>query len=242
MKKTRGMQPASAVFIAILLPVAAYGLVVVMTERAFPGTAIPEGREKRGAVAIRDNVTPFQKWGTRQFTYPYLSQNYDKTWYFTQSEAENRKTAFLSGLDAALKQYPSVDVFLLAHSNQYVEWVADLPADRRRHLRLIYNTGCNDLQQGPKWVELGAKAYVGHPGESASPLFHFYFLRRWIRGEKLKDTMDESNRLMKTALARGQVFSLGYLDAERVSQASEAFCYGSGAFRIQDSQVKPKQP
>ena len=42
-----------------------------------------------------------------------------------------------------------VDLFLLAHSNKFIVWVAELPPARRAHLRLVYNTGCGDLPQGP---------------------------------------------------------------------------------------------
>ena len=85
-----------------------------------------------------------------------------------------------------------MDLYLLAHHNHYVNWVAQVPAAARSHLRLVYNTGCRDVRQGPRWLNLGARAYVGHPGESASPVFYFFFLRRWTRGYSLGEAVERS--------------------------------------------------
>jgi hypothetical protein len=229
------MKRMRAAVIATLLPGLAYAVVVVLTERAFWDTSTPPGRERRAALAIRDNVAPFQKWGSKQFTAPYLDKYYGAAWYFTQTDAGDCKPAFLARLGQALGRYPAVDLFLLAHGNQFILWVAELPPQLRRGLRLVYNTGCRDLEQGPAWLDLGAKAYVGHPGDSASPVFYFYFLRRWTRGASLREAVDESNGLMRSALVRAEFSSLGARDAGRVSQESEAFCYGDGGLRLQGS-------
>ncbi len=226
------MKKSTAGAIAVLLPCLAYVAVVVLTERVFWQTAVPLGKERRAALAIRDNVTPFQKWGSKHFTQPYLDRYYDAAWYFTQSDTDDCKQAFLSRLDAALQRYAEVDLYQLAHGNYFVRWVAELPPDRRGRIRLVYNTGCRDLQQGPLWLSLGAKAYVGHPGVSASPVFYVYFLRRWTRGAALQDALDESNGLMRSTLARAAFLSFGKLDAARTYQESEAFCYGKKEIRF----------
>jgi len=230
------MKKSKAVGIAVLLPCLAYAVVVALTEQFFWDTGAPPGKERRAALAIRDNVSPFQKWGSKQFTLPYLDKYYDASWYFTQTRRGDYKDGFLSTLDAALQRYPEVDLFLLAHSNQYIAWVAELPPERRSHIRLVYNTGCRDLRQGSSWLGLGAKAYVGHPGVSASPVFYFFFLRRWIRGSTLHDAVEESNSLMRLNLARVEILSFGNVDAAKVSQASEAFYYGDGQLRFQAGQ------
>ncbi len=229
------MKKSTAAIVALLLPCAAYVGVVALTDRVFWNTAIPAGKERRAAVAIRDNVTPFQKWGSRNFTWSYLRRYYDTAWYFTQSDSDNCKPAFLSCLDKALERYEEVDLFLLSHGNPFVRWVAELPSQRRSHIRLVYNTGCRNLQQGPLWLSLGVKAYVGHPGDSASPVFYVFFLRRWTRGATLQEAMDESNRLMRSTLARAESLSCGRLDAAKVSQESEAFCYGDRELRFTGS-------
>ena len=226
------MKKSTAAIIAVLLPCLAYGAVVALTERIFWNTSIPLGKERRAALAIRDNVTPFQKWGSKSFTWPYLNRYYDATWYFTQSDSRDYKQSFLSCLDDALHRYEQVDLYLLAHENRYLAWVAELPAERRTHLRLVYNTGCGDLQQGPLWLHQGAKAYVGHPGDRASPVFYFYFLRRWTRGYNLRDAVDESNSQMQSALRRAQFLSFGDMDAEKMIQESEAYSYGDSQLRF----------
>jgi len=230
-----GMKKSTALAIAVLLPGLAYAVVVALTESVSWNTAVPAGKERRAAVAIRDNVTPFQKWGSKQFTWRYLDGYYDAARYFTQSDSNNCKQAFLSCLDTALERYAEVDLFFLAHGNYFVDWVSELPPERRGRLRLVYNTGCRDLQQGPLWLSLGAKAYVGHPGVSASPVFYFYFLRRWTRGATLQDAMDESNGLMRSTLARVEFISFGKVDATRTSQDSEAFCYGERGLQFTES-------
>ncbi|MCW3054646.1 MAG: hypothetical protein JWN14_3816 [Chthonomonadales bacterium] len=227
------MNRSLAAVIVLLLPCAAYVAVMSVTEWAHPLSNVPTGREKRAALAIRDNVTPFQKWGTHQFTAPYLDRYYDRVWYFTQARSGDSKGEFLAALNTALERYPEVDLFLLAHSNHYIRWVAEVPPAQRAHLRLIYNTGCYDLTQGADWMQLGAKAYVSHPGESASPVFYFYFLRRWSRGMPLKEAKDDSNDLMSSALKRGEVSSFGKLNAAQIAHESEAFSYGNTTLRIQ---------
>jgi hypothetical protein len=226
------MTRSLAAVVAVLLACLAYVVVVALTERVSYAPTTPTGKTRRAALAIRDNVTPFQKWGSKQFTWPYLDNYYQAAWYFTQSDSDNCKQAFQSCLETALGRYAEVDLYLLAHGNFFVQWVAELPAERRGHLRLVYNTGCHDLPQGPWWLSLGAKAYVGHPGVSASPIFYFYFLRRWTRGATLQDAVEESNGRLRSALARVQLMSLGQVDAARTSQESEAFCYGEKGLRF----------
>ena len=233
------MKKRTAAVIAVLLPCVAYVVVVMLTDRIFSGARVPPGSEHRAALAIRDNVTPFQKWGSRQFTWPYLSASYDATWYFTQTNADSSKEAFLERLQEALERYPEVDLYLLAHHNHYVDWVAQVPAAARSHLRLVYNTGCRNLKQGPRWLNLGAKAYVGHPGESASPVFYVYFLRRWTRGHTLGEAIDESNRLMRLQLARAEVFSFGRMKAAEVFQESAAVGAGKLQLRLDGSEGSP---
>jgi hypothetical protein len=226
------MTTGKAAAVAVVLPCLAYAAVTALTERICTDTAVPSGKERRAARAIRDNVTPFQKWGSRQFTSPYLERYYGAAWYFTQSETDDCKGPFLAALAAALERYADVDLYLLAHHNHLQYWVAELPPGPRTHLRLAYNTGCRDAGQGPAWLKLGARAYVGHPGASASPVFYVYFLRRWTRGAILRDAVDESNSLMQRTLDRAAAVSFGALDADRVGRDSEAFCYGDERLRF----------
>ena len=229
------LKKSTAAIVALLLPCLAYVVVVVLTDRVFWRTAIPAGKERRAAVAICSNpsVTPFQKWGAKQFTWPYLDKYYDTACYCVQSRSDNCKQAFLSCLDAALERHAEVDLFLLAHTNSFFHWVQELPPEHRARLRLVYNSGCHNLEQGPTWLGLGAKAYVGHPGISESPVFYCYFLRRWVQdGAILENAIDESNALMQAALARMELASLGELNAAKTSRETRAFCYGEKRLRF----------
>ncbi len=227
------MKKRNAFLIAIVLTLSAYALVtltvgdgMLRSAYATPGGAL------RGAVAIRDDVTPFQKWGTKVFTWAYLRRNYDAAWYFTQSHENDQKESFLASLDLALQRYPHVDVFLLAHDNRYLNWVATLPAERREHLRFVYNTGCHNQPQGPRWIRLGADAYVGHPGYSLSPFFYYYFLRRWTRGHTIQEATLESNRLMERAFKMWDRLSFGKVNAAHFMRESIASYHGDDQLRI----------
>jgi hypothetical protein len=211
-------------------------VVSVVGEGIFWSTGVPPGKELRAALAIRDDVTPFQKWGSEVFTWRYLSRYYDAAWYFTQSKKGDLETEFVSCLDNALQRYPHVDLFLLAHTNEYINWVAQLPAERRRRLRLIYNTGCHNLPQSPKWLELGAKTYVGHPGISASSVFYYFFLRRWTRGGTVQEAMDASNRLMERTFKQSELISFGRWNAAGLMNESTASCFGDTRLRLEDCQ------
>lgn len=225
------MRKRTAAVIAALLPCVAYVAVAGLTDWIVHTIPMP-GKERRAALAIRDNVTPFQKWGSRQFTWPRLNAGYDAVWYFTQTTADSSREAFLAQLEQALERYPAVDLYLLAHHNNYADWVAQVPAGARSHLRLVYNTGCRNLPQGPTWLKLGARAYVGHPGQSASPVFYFFFLRRWMRGDTLDEAINEANRLLRVELNRAEVLSLGRMDAGKVFKASAAAGVGMLQFRL----------
>ncbi|HNR37251.1 MAG TPA: hypothetical protein PKO36_18905 [Candidatus Hydrogenedentes bacterium] len=224
-----------AAAVATGLALASFALVYTfLGDGILQDGAVPEGREHRAALAIRDDVTPFQKWGTMLFTLRYLTRHYDHAWYFTQSRKDDKKEAFLAALDHALRRYRAVDLFLLAHTNQYVDWVKSLPDDHRRRLRLVYNTGCHNLPQGRHWLDLGAKIYVGHPGESTSPVFYFYFLRRWTHGDSIRKAVEESNILAWRKFRQVEAATFGRLNAESFVRESWASCRGDNHLRVED--------
>lgn len=226
-----------AILVTLVVMVVPFVFVCAWLGNGWPAVGkVPPGRELRAAVAIRDNVTPFQKWGTQVFTWRYLERYYGAAWYFTQAGPgrEDQREAFLACLDRALARYPAVDLYLLAHTNKYVAWVEDLPEEHRRHLRLVYNTGCHNLPQGQRWIGLGAKAYVGHPGESTSSVFYYYFLWRWMRGATIREAADESNALMVNRFRETEALTLGWWTAESLARESWASCRGNGGIRLED--------
>lgn len=186
---------------------------------------IPANRSSIAAIAIRDNVIPFQKFGTRLFTLPYLEKCYGRVCYFTQEGKYDKKNAFVDSLNVLLEQYPVVDIYLLAHANTYHRWVEEVPEELRKNIRLVYNTGCAGSDQCANWLSLGAKTYVGHPGKkSISPVFYFFFLRRWAAGERLDKALAESNERMLSKMK-------GLVPADDLMR-SQAICFGDSLCTI----------
>lgn len=160
----------------------------------------PAARPRVAAVAIRDAVPDYQQWSTERFTVPRLESGYDAHWYFTESKRGEKHKAFVDALNLAVRGHDAVDVWLLAHGNRYIDWVAEVPEPERSKLRLVYNTGGGDADQGPAWLRLGADGYVGHPGGNIAPLFYLRFLPAWLEGKPVKDAVDEANKAMKEDL------------------------------------------
>ncbi|MBI5540294.1 MAG: hypothetical protein HY951_09575 [Bacteroidia bacterium] len=196
-------------FVVLLLIVCFVILITFLTEFPFIHSVNDKFKKERAVIAIRDNVIPFQKMGTRLFTFPYLSKYYDTLCYFTQYYENDKKTEFISSLNYLLDNYSTVDVFLLAHSNNFIDWINELDSNKISKIRLVYNTGCSGYDQTDKWKNIGVKSYVSHIGNnSLSPVFYFFFLRRWCSGLKLKDAVNDSNNKMKEKLF--QVEMLGF--------------------------------
>src|SRR4051812_12232639 len=108
--------PRAAIFLSILMPLLCWAGVIAVTDRpVFRGGS--EGRRDRAAVALRDNVTPFKKWGSGMFPLRRLQRIYDQVWYFTQGRNDNRRAEILAALSEAARTHRTVDVFLLAHTN-----------------------------------------------------------------------------------------------------------------------------
>jgi hypothetical protein len=177
-----------------LLAVLCLSLVVGFADRPLGRRSAPEAGRTRAAVAIRDHVIPFQKWGTKLFTLPLLEEGYDDVFYFTQEFPGDRRTELATALTRALTEHDDVDLFLLAHGNRMVDWARGIDPALLGKLRLVYNTGCGGAIQAEEWLGLGADTYVGHRAvRSVSPAFYFYFLRRWVRGWPLEEAVGDAN-------------------------------------------------
>lgn len=232
-----GMLPRNALLISLLFPVLCYGLLVLFVgDTLFPFSQPPPGREHRAALAIRDNVPPFQKWGTLLFTKRHLKKYYAASWYMTQEFKGDCETEFKEALLYALETYPAVDLFLLAHTNTYVQWVESFPEELRQRIRFVYNTGCHNEPQGKAWLELGADAYIGHPGVSWSPFFYFFLLRHWTRGETLEEVLELGNRRMQQKFRQVEWLFRGKYDADTLIRESIASGIGNVQIRIGDLQ------
>lgn len=192
MERAKIDRPRVAIWGTIGLSVACLLFVSCLTDR-------PLGDRRRGdadgiaAIAWRDRVVPFQMWGTKLFAVQALEGGYDEVHYLESDHFE--VTPFARKLRDLLERHEQVDVFLLSHGNRLVELLRLLDLEQAGRIRLVYSTGCGNADQGPAWLELGADAYVGHPRiHSVSPLFAFYFIRRWVRGWRLAEAVEEANR------------------------------------------------
>jgi hypothetical protein len=207
-------------------------LLLAGCDKAAP--AVP--RPTVAAVAIRDVVPGYQQWGTEQFTVPKLESGYDQHWYFTEEKRGEKHKAFVGALTAATQKYDAVDVWLLAHGNRYIEWVAEVPAADRARIRLVYNTGAGDSDQGRSWLRLGVQAYVSHPGGNVAPLFYLRFLPLWLEGKPLKDAVDEANKAMKDDLDSSVAKLLENVagnpgDLKKLEAGTDAELFGNAAVK-----------
>lgn len=162
------------------------------------GTAT--GKKRKAAIAIRDHVPGYQKVFTMQYTVPRLREAYDGYWYLTATEDDSKRAEFLAALHEATSEYRVVDVFLLAHSNRYLDWVATLPAEQRRRIRLVYDTGCGDVSQAQDWLSLGVRSFVGHGDDNVAPVFYISFLPAWLAGRSLEESVELANEVLRQRL------------------------------------------
>lgn len=226
-----GLSRGAALGVTGCLLLLCFSAVARFAEQPLLARPIREGSQRRAAFAIRDLVIPFQQWGSRAFTLPNLESVYGTVEYVTlRSRDEARGDEVAARIGGLLKSHDAVDLFLLAHSNDFVSWVRRVPDDLRRKLRLVYNTGCNDLIQKDEWLRLGARAYVGHVGLSESPVFYVYFLRRWMRGAALDEVVAQSNARTEAFLGLGLEGALS--DSEATIASTHAECAGDGTLTI----------
>lgn len=195
------------------------------------------GRARRAAVALRDHVSPFEEWGTRMFTLPTLQRAYGHVAYFTADDRDSRREAVTRALAEALETHEAVDFFILAHGNGTWRWLEAIPEAHRGRLRLVYNTGCGDAWQAARWQELGADTYVGHPGASASPIFYFYFLRRWVRDTPVAEAREAGNARMDRVLSGISPILARFIDPQEVRDGSRALLFGA-----QDTRLRSPTP
>lgn len=187
-------------------------------------------KSKGAAIAIRDNVRPFEKFGSRLFTWSNLHNVYEHVIYLTEYSKGEKHLEFVRGLDALLNKHDHVDIFLLAHANEYFRWVMEIDSVKRKKIRLVYNTGCSGNTQKDIWLELGARTYVAHKSsESISPVFYFYFLRRWCAGQLVTNAVQDANKCMEVHLNRLHV----PVDPTILSE-SRAETYGKFNYTVQD--------
>lgn len=177
----------------------AWGVTLVLPVLMFAGFAwLVDGprpakeavrRERRAALAIRDVVDPVEIAATWAFVGPRLARAYGEVRSVTEREddgGEGRRR-FVADFRALAAACSEVDVYCLAHGNDYVDLLRDVPRELTARLRVVYNSGCNCGAQANDWFALGADSYVAHPGIASHAPFFFYFARRWWAGATLAE-------------------------------------------------------
>lgn len=222
---------------AVIIPIlcvllSAYCLSATIADSIRLKGSEPQAFAKRAVLAIRDSVPYFQQFGTELFTEPYLKNYYARSYYFTQSTKLDQKELIVSSLKRLTQEYDCVDIFLLAHTNRYLYWFEHLPADLRQKIRLVYNTGCHNAEQGDRWLAMGADAYIGHKGKtSLSPFFYVYFLRRWVSGYALEEAVESSNSIAKQQITRLNPYLPKPTEMDYVEQ-THAHLFGNAHLQI----------
>lgn len=227
-------------FGTLILFCSVLGLVLFISEPPFTHSRpIARDSQERAAVAIRDAASPYLQWATMLFAWPTLQKGYDRVYYFNQRTDEDQKERIIGTLRKVLEHYRHVDLYLLAHgSNRFVNWVREhLSYTEIRRLRLVYNTGCGNESQGALWRKLGVHAYVGHGGGvSVSPIFFFFFVRRWVRNYTLEQSVHEANWYTRHHLLLLGKLSIGQLSGSQMWLDTRAIRFGPPHLKITASE------
>jgi hypothetical protein len=174
----------------------ALALVVVVAAVTDSGTTTVRARrhECTVAIALRDFVPVEQMVGTMLFTRPLLAAGYDEHVYLEATDVDDGRERFVAAMQRAHDEDCTVDLFFLAHGGQFVSWVESIAVDQRPRMRLVYDTGAGDSSQGDRWIDVGARAFVGHPGGNVAPVFYAYFMPTWLGGASLTEAVAVANR------------------------------------------------
>jgi hypothetical protein len=187
--------------VVTLLPLSMLVAIAAFADRPMPYSE-ESGGQRRAALAIRDPVDPVETLATWAFVRPRLEAAYADVRTVTETHRGDPKSreAFVAGFADLAKRFSEIDVWCLAHTNDYVDWLAVLPRGETTKIRLVYNSGCECGEQAPRWLDLGATTYVGHPGTAPHAPFCALFLRRWLSGLSVRDAVDSANAQARTYL------------------------------------------
>ena len=187
------------------------------------------------AVAFRDHVPGYQKLASEQYAVHHLEKQYELVTYVEADAKDDGRKRLLDAIEAAASAHDTVDLFFLSHGGHYAAWCSALSPAARGKLRLVYSTGAGDASQGPAWLSLGARGFVGHPAGNVAPLFLTYFLPAWVKGAALRKAVDDANRDTKADLTGSVGTSVAsvldavggpHLDLPKLSAGTEAVLFG----------------
>ncbi len=146
-----------------------------------------------GIFLILDNP-PFN-WFSKNFVVG-LAGSYEESGILEERDRRNwgeGHPAFIEQISGMLNHMAAVDIFIFSHTNSYYSLINQIDPKLRKRIRLVYNAGCYNALDAPRWLALGIGAYVGHPGTSCSPLFVYHFKHYWFWGYTVRGATDVAN-------------------------------------------------
>lgn len=194
--------------------------VVFVVVAFFLGGAVSTRLQKQGchrAIAYRDDVPIEQKLGSWAYAYPWLAAGYDDVVTITGDASDDGRSEFVDALDDAAVDGCEVDLWFMVLGDDMTSWVSkakNVPA-----LGLVYDTGGGSLRYAQRWLELGARSFVGHPGGNLAPVFFTFFLPGVVRGVPLDENVAAANAKTKVILDGAGVDDV-------IWQNTEAFVVG----------------
>lgn len=123
-----------------------------------------------------------------------IEGHYDQVYIVVAHNRQAKDNEIVKALKQAASKYGMVDMYVNMHTNMDNGTLAQVPLSafdqaltqsERTHLRLLYNMGCYDGNEVSAIVarQLGFKTFLGHTGNSASPLFAYQAIAEWVEGD-----------------------------------------------------------
>jgi len=132
---------------------------------------------------------------------PWVNAKYDKVIWMLSGKWDDHQ------IDNAWRElftkYKVIDYFSYVHTGDEFDHFPSpevLKLKRPGQLRLVYTTACYS-EDSREFVENhGAAAAIGHKALSDSTLFSMSFVRKWVKGNTLKNSITKSYRRGKRLL------------------------------------------
>ncbi len=123
---------------------------------------------------------------------PWAYARYSEVKWMIGDSSQEKEEEQYEDLGKIVDEYPVIDYFAFVHAgNQHLPLLAtaDELGLKKNQLRVVY-TGACDSGPGQEWMKnFGAVAAGGQRATSASPLFQFTVLRKWVYGFNFEDAL-----------------------------------------------------
>jgi hypothetical protein len=224
MKKTTAAILTTSILIITIL------LVFLVIDKPFCCKKYNNDLISIAAISIRDDVSDFEKSGSYMFTNSRLKKTYKQVLYITLDKPWYEDMGLFSEIKTFINKNDRIDIYLLAHGNDIISLFNELDSLQKEKIRIVYNTGCANAKQSYLWLAMGADSYVSHnTAKSNSPIFYFFYLRRWCNGYNLEEAVNQANAKQENIIKVLSVFGFDPLLYD-----SKAQIYGNLNFKINE--------